>query len=636
MHTQTPLETLSIRMKQTPFAVLVLVFGGIALGFALLLTAVVPRSVAMTYTKETCVQELTLAPTLMTQHAYAGYSIVYKDAIALFGTPIASLRTCFTPQLQPREGTTTLHVVYKGLGASVATYELQVPALPVASAEAITNGETVGTAAPVTFSLSAPDELHQYSLYLGEARSRCETEQRAIRCDVADLDLTQGETYDARLERQFGTDVPEVLVEGELATIEPVRITDVSIDANEVLYTKPQFVEVTFDKPITSVEASLKAKDGDSIAVEAAIEGTGATITWEAELPRQTTFELLLDSVIAEDGSGLLEPFTRTFKTSGGPSVTGVSVGPRTAPVAGTVTVTLDQPVASVQAALQKIRVSGVNATIGLNNRTISIQYSTGLCQPFTITVDAGLESRYGIVNNESWSYSSRTQCYSTTVIGTSEQGRAIVAYRFGSGSNTILYTGALHGNEQNTKLLMDAWIAELEANPGSIKKGTQLIIIPVLNPDGLALNTRANARNVDLNRNFDTSDWKEDIQNIYGNPYPGGGGSSPLSERESKAIATYTQQLAPRLTLSFHSVAGYVIANTCGDSRMIASEYASRTGYANKTGVSGAFSYEITGTYDDWICERLGRASILIELATTWSAEFERNRSALWYTAGL
>ena len=60
MHTQTPLQNLYRRMKQTPFAVLLIVFGAIVFSFVLLLMAIVPKSVAFSYAEETCISELTL------------------------------------------------------------------------------------------------------------------------------------------------------------------------------------------------------------------------------------------------------------------------------------------------------------------------------------------------------------------------------------------------------------------------------------------------------------------------------------------------------------------------------------------------------------------------------------------------
>lgn len=629
MHTQTPLQKLQKLIKDTPFAVLLIVFAAFLVVFGMLFWAITPRPVAFAYGGETCVREPTVAPALVEQHATSPYRIEFQDTVTLGGVPLVAWKTCFIPTLQPEKGEDTVQLVTKLVGSAVAGYTITVPEAPVAQTAAL-EGSTVAVAKPVSFELSTADTVHRYSLYVGEARSICSTKATEIVCDLARLNLTQGEEYDARLERQFATDLPEVIAQGTLVTLQPVRVTDTSVSQDETVYSKPKELSVSFDKSVSEATATLKAGD-TVIETDTTLDTQQVKFTWQDDLPRQAEVRLTIDEVVAEDGSTLLEPYTLDFTTSGGPTVQAVSIGTITAPVAGTITVTLDQSVKNVAEALQKISVAGVNAQISLSGRTVSISYSTGLCQPFTIKIGAGLISEYDITNPQAWAYSSRTQCYSTSVIGTSEQGRAIIAYSFGSGSKTVLFTGALHGNEGNTKLLLDAWVNELERRATEIPSGTRVVVVPLVNPDGYALGTRYNARDVDLNRNFDTSDWKEDIQNIYGDPFPGGGGSAPMSEKETKAIATYTQQLAPRLTMSYHSVAGYAIANTCGDSSTLAAQYAQSTGYQNKTGVSGAFSYEITGTYDDWICERLGLPSVLVELATSWSAEFERNRAAMW-----
>jgi len=180
----------------------------------------------------------------------------------------------------------------------------------------------------------------------------------------------------------------------------------------------------------------------------------------------------------------------------------------------------------------------------------------------------------------------------------------------------------------------MSAWVNEIEANPQNIPGGVRIVIIPSVNPDGVAANTRNNANNIDLNRNFNVSDWSSDVQTVSGAPFPGGGGPAPESEPETKALVAFTRELSPSLTLSYHSAAAYVIANTCGNSLSLATTYASLTGYSNVTGVSSAFGYQITGTYDDWICEKLGLASVLIELTTNTNAEFSRNKAAMWAMA--
>ena len=85
---------------------------------------------------------------------------------------------------------------------------------------------------------------------------------------------------------------------------------------------------------------------------------------------------------------------------------------------------------------------------------------------------------------------------------------------------------------------------------------------------------------------------------------------------------------------MSFHGSAGYAIANQAGDSAALASIYSQLSGYSNMTGNSSAFSYSITGTYDDWMRENYGFTSVLIELSSNSSSEFSRNKTALWAMA--
>jgi predicted deacylase len=194
-----------------------------------------------------------------------------------------------------------------------------------------------------------------------------------------------------------------------------------------------------------------------------------------------------------------------------------------------------------------------------------------------------------------------------------------------------VLYVGSIHGNEYSTKYLLDEWIDELETNANNIPDNRKLVVVPLLNPDGLARSSRYNAGGIDLNRNFPTEDWQKNVYSPSNQLITGGGGSTSLSEPESKAIANLSTQLRPILTMSFHGSAGYAIANQAAGSAALAAKYAQMTGYNNMTGVSGAFSYPITGTYDDWLREKYGLKSILIELSSNTYSEFSRNKAALW-----
>jgi len=84
---------------------------------------------------------------------------------------------------------------------------------------------------------------------------------------------------------------------------------------------------------------------------------------------------------------------------------------------------------------------------------------------------------------------------------GISVKGQVINSYRFGKGSIKVLMWSQMHGNETtSTKALLDV-IHMLHSHKETIGSKLQLVIIPMLNPDGADSYTRENANGVDLNR---------------------------------------------------------------------------------------------------------------------------------------
>src|SRR5437016_2373927 len=108
-----------------------------------------------------------------------------------------------------------------------------------------------------------------------------------------------------------------------------------------------------------------------------------------------------------------------------------------------------------------------------------------------------------------------------TVPLGRSWQGRPIAAVEVGNPSGTrVLVVGCVHGNET-------AGIAIADALERLSPRDLDLWIVPDLNPDGVAADTRQNARGVDLNRNFPWR-WRP-MSGVYAS------GPRPLSERESQ-----------------------------------------------------------------------------------------------------
>jgi protein MpaA len=144
------------------------------------------------------------------------------------------------------------------------------------------------------------------------------------------------------------------------------------------------------------------------------------------------------------------------------------------------------------------------------------------------------------------------------TTIGSSVKGTPIEAYRFGSGSKRYLVVGGIHGNEYGAAV-GEAFVAKLEADPALVPSDTEIDVIPSINPDGRAADTRGNADHVDLNRNFPSRNWTSKIP-PSDDPATRGltGGTSPGSEPETKALLGYFKNgYAGMVTL--HSRGGIV-----------------------------------------------------------------------------
>ena len=137
-----------------------------------------------------------------------------------------------------------------------------------------------------------------------------------------------------------------------------------------------------------------------------------------------------------------------------------------------------------------------------------------------------------------------------TFTIGHSVQHHPIEAVEIGDPRQPrrILVVGCIHGNEPAGIAVARRLISL--AHPTD----TTLWVIPTLNPDGVAANTRQNADGVDLNRNFPWHWHPLDA--------PGGlqySGPTPLSEPESQAAVRLILRVRPQITIWFHQPQGLV-----------------------------------------------------------------------------
>lgn len=235
------------------------------------------------------------------------------------------------------------------------------------------------------------------------------------------------------------------------------------------------------------------------------------------------------------------------------------------------------------------------------------------------------------------------------TTIGSSVQGRDILAYHFGTGAKEILLVAGIHGGyEWNTSLLANGLIDYITAHPEAVPAGTTVTIIPVLNPDGLqmvvgttsrftAANVsssqstqtagRFNGNTVDLNRNFDC-DWQ--AKGTWQNKSVSGG-TAAFSEPESQALRAYVEAHTPAAVVAYFSSAGGVYASDCHtgilpETKMLTDLYAKASGYpAHQT----FDSYETTGDMTNWLAKQ-GTPAISVLLTNHTDAEQDKNVAGL------
>ena len=116
------------------------------------------------------------------------------------------------------------------------------------------------------------------------------------------------------------------------------------------------------------------------------------------------------------------------------------------------------------------------------------------------------------------------------------------------------MVVGSIHGNEPAGK----AVVARLRrAHP---PRGTALWLIDDANPDGAAANSRHNAHDVDLNRNFPYRWQPQD--GVYES------GPGPASEPETQAIERFVERERPRVTLWYHQ-ALHIVVKSAGDAKL-------------------------------------------------------------------
>ena len=153
---------------------------------------------------------------------------------------------------------------------------------------------------------------------------------------------------------------------------------------------------------------------------------------------------------------------------------------------------------------------------------------------------DSGQNNTHG--EDPPWRDASRR----TWHVADSVQGRPIFAELYGTQGPVLLLVSAIHGDERSAVTLGEQIRTDLLSGLAA-KQGVQIVFVNNANPDGTALDTRRNVRDIDLNRNFDAQNFGQGSS---------AGGREPLSEPESQVLGKIIDFTAPSAVVSVHCCA--------------------------------------------------------------------------------
>ncbi len=232
----------------------------------------------------------------------------------------------------------------------------------------------------------------------------------------------------------------------------------------------------------------------------------------------------------------------------------------------------------------------------------------------------------------------------SESVAGKSVDGRPIYRFDLGDPSKpAVLLTGLIHGVELigsealfhlvETLALTDA------GSRSAVLDQVRLVVLPVVNPDGLAGNTarlatgrpawqRWNNHGVDLNRNFPVLTEKTSYHPLSGSrakwsPYYAG--PSPFSEPETWALGNVVKEVNPALSLGFHSF-GNLLLYPWGYTKRpsprrshyleITRNFAAQLRQFPYRVLQSSHLYPVTGDLDDWLENAFGTTAFTVEVS--------------------
>jgi len=591
---------------------------------------------SITPSEEFCLDGYFIFPDNYKVRTVVPVNVRYPKTLTLFNKfDVFAKQVCITPTaLLPQNASVNFQLTYLDeIDWNIFQKNIQLTTQSYPQLSEIEMAEEINQDEILRYKVDYFSNLLDYSLASETSTVVCTKDNDYVLCDISDLKLEQGGSYQLNLIAKYKGERVEDLGELSAHILSAVEVTSSSVqDKQKIQSSSVPEITLTLNKAIMpEFKASLTDSLSNPITLVSVVTGNILSIKPQASLTQGSTYFLKLNDLTGLDGSHIAGEYVLEFSIDDGPQIKSTNMGTGFS-TSGNIVLTFNQDIKAQNVKAYVKFTTGLDYSYSIYKNQITINPNNNFdsCQSYSLSIAKGLLSTTDLVSTKSYTYTLKTKCERVASIGTSVQGRPIYASYFGTGSKRIIFFGAMHGSESNTKTMLNKWIVELESNSAKIPSDKTIIVIPTLNPDGVANRVRFNANGVDLNRNFGSSTW---VSGTYflSNFYPTGGGASPFSEPESVAIRDFVNNNAPYLTVSYHSAAGCVIPTSSSYGVQLGQIYSQLSGYSYvNPGGAGAFTYDITGTFEEWADES-GKNALVVELSSLYADQFTQNKAAMW-----
>lgn len=221
----------------------------------------------------------------------------------------------------------------------------------------------------------------------------------------------------------------------------------------------------------------------------------------------------------------------------------------------------------------------------------------------------------------------SEEQYVGAEALGPTSKGTSIPMYQMTQGPKNLLLIGGVHGDEPEGFFLVENFIKE--GLHKDLEGKASLWVIPRLNPDGCAANTRTNGNGVDLNRNMPTKDWDPVARKERYQP-----GKEAGSEVESQVLIEVIERLKPHAIITAHSWEPMINYN--GPCEGLAKAMGAVNGYR----IADDIGYPTPGSLGTWAGWERKISTITLEIerdsdeAKIWKEHAESLKTGLLYAA--